>query len=68
MSESAQILQDRKTDVTLTEVRYGMEAMRILYDHYADNDDMDKATALNEAYYIFEEFAEQSEWIRKDIA
>jgi hypothetical protein len=68
MSESAQIFQDRKTDVTLTEVRYGMEAMRMLYDYYVDNDDMEKANALNEAYYIFEAFAEDSEWVRKDIA
>jgi hypothetical protein len=52
----------------MTEVRYGMEAMKILYDHYADNGDMDKADALNEAYYIFESFAKHSDWVRKDIA
>ena len=68
MSESAQVLQEPNTDVTMTEVRYGMEAMKMLYDHYADNGDMDKADALNEAYYIFESFAKHSDWVRKDIA
>lgn len=68
MNEAVKVMQERETDVTWTEVSYGMEALRILYDHYVDNGEMDKAHAINKAYFILEDFSKDSDWIQKEIA
>jgi hypothetical protein len=66
--DSETVLQDSKTGVTWTEIQYGMEALKILYDYYIDNDDRENADAINTVYYILEQFSKNTNWTRKQIA
>jgi len=66
--DSETVLQDSVTGVTWTEIQYGMEALKILYDYYIDNDDRENADAINTVYYILEQFSKSTNWTRKQIA
>ncbi|MDR9411928.1 MAG: hypothetical protein RI531_04745 [Haloferacaceae archaeon] len=66
--DSETVLQDSETGVTWTEIQYGMEALKILYDYYIDNDDRENADAINTVYYILEQFSKNTNWTRKQIA